>query len=54
MNDTGLREARRARRRSQYARSRHLETKINGTWREDPTGDLGRISRQQDFIRRAI
>ena len=38
----------------QYARSRHLETKINGRWREDPTGDLGRISRQQDFIRRAI
>jgi LCP family protein required for cell wall assembly len=38
----------------QYARSRHLETKINGRWREDPTGDLGRISRQQDFIRRAM
>jgi LCP family protein required for cell wall assembly len=38
----------------QYARSRHLETKINGRWREDPTGDLGRISRQQDFIRRAV
>jgi LCP family protein required for cell wall assembly len=38
----------------QYARSRHLETKINGRWREDGTGDLGRISRQQDFIRRAL
>jgi LCP family protein required for cell wall assembly len=38
----------------QYARSRHLETKINGRWREDGTGDLGRISRQQDFIRRAV
>ncbi len=38
----------------QYARSRHLETKINGRWREDGTGDLGRISRQQDFMRRAI
>jgi polyisoprenyl-teichoic acid--peptidoglycan teichoic acid transferase len=38
----------------QYARSRHLETKVNGRWREDGTGDLGRISRQQDFIRRAL
>jgi anionic cell wall polymer biosynthesis LytR-Cps2A-Psr (LCP) family protein len=38
----------------QYARSRHLETKVKGRWREDGTGDLGRISRQQDFIRRAL
>lgn len=36
-----------------YARSRHLEYLDNGKWRSDPTGDLGRISRQQDFIRRA-
>ena len=26
----------------------------DGRWRTDPTGDLGRISRQQDFIRRAL
>jgi hypothetical protein len=26
----------------------------DGKWRSDPTGDLGRISRQQVFIRRAI
>ncbi len=38
----------------EYARSRHLETKINGRWREDGTADLGRISRQQDFIRKAL
>jgi polyisoprenyl-teichoic acid--peptidoglycan teichoic acid transferase len=38
-----------------YVRSRHLEyLQENGRWREDPTGDLGRITRQQDFIRRAI
>ena len=36
-----------------YARSRHLEYFEDGKWRTDPTGDLGRISRQQDFIRRA-
>ena len=36
-----------------YARSRHLEYQVDGKWRTDPTGDLGRISRQQDFIRRA-
>ncbi len=36
-----------------YARSRHLEIKEDGKWVSDPTGDLGRISRQQDFIRRA-
>lgn len=37
-----------------YVRSRHYETFSNGHWRTDPTGDLGRISRQQDFIRRAL
>ena len=37
-----------------YARSRHLETLQNGEWVTDFTADLGRISRQQDFIRRAI
>ena len=37
-----------------YARSRDYEYNENGRWRSDPTGDLGRISRQQDFIRRVI
>jgi LCP family protein required for cell wall assembly len=38
-----------------YARSRHLETRNgDGEWVLDGTADLGRISRQQDFIRRAI
>ncbi len=37
-----------------YARSRHLEFKEDGVWQTDGTGDLGRITRQQDFIRRAI
>ncbi|MEO7428209.1 MAG: LCP family protein [Acidimicrobiales bacterium] len=37
-----------------YVRSRHFETFSNGRWRTDPTGDLGRISRQQDFIVRAL
>jgi len=37
-----------------YVRSREYEYMENGRWRVDPTGDLGRISRQQDFIRRVI
>ena len=37
-----------------YARSRNLEYEQDGVWQVDGTGDLGRISRQQDFIRRAI
>ena len=36
-----------------YARSRHFEYQRNGKWVSDGTGDLGRISRQQDFIRSA-
>ena len=36
------------------ARSRHLEYMIDGGWRSDGTGDFGRISRQQAFIRRMI
>lgn len=36
-----------------FARSRHLEYKdAKGKWQDDPTGDLGRINRQQVFIRR--
>ncbi|HYD09359.1 MAG TPA: LCP family protein [Acidimicrobiales bacterium] len=37
-----------------YVRSRHFQYQENGRWRDDPRGDLGRIERQQDFIRRAI
>ena len=38
-----------------YARSRHLEYQDPKTkkWSEDPSSDLGRISRQQAFIQRA-
>ena len=39
-----------------YARSRHLMLKLKATggYREDPTADLGRIRRQQDFVRIVI
>lgn len=39
-----------------FARSRFLEVRDEdtGRWRTDPTGDLGRISRQQELIRKAI
>jgi LCP family protein required for cell wall assembly len=37
-----------------YARSRHFEFYDRGRWRTDGTGDLGRITRQQDFIKRAL
>ncbi|HVM52440.1 MAG TPA: LCP family protein [Acidimicrobiales bacterium] len=37
-----------------YVRSRHFEYMEDGRWRSDPSGDLGRIVRQQDFIRRAM
>jgi LCP family protein required for cell wall assembly len=37
-----------------YARSRHYEEEIDGDWTTDPSSDLGRIRRQQDFIRRAL
>jgi LCP family protein required for cell wall assembly len=37
-----------------WARSRHLKI-FNGTeFVEDPTGDLGRVTRQQEFMRRAV
>jgi polyisoprenyl-teichoic acid--peptidoglycan teichoic acid transferase len=35
-----------------FARGRHLEYFENGSWHLDGTGDLGRNSRQQYFIRR--
>ena len=39
-----------------YVRSRHYETydEATGKWSEDPLADLGRISRQQDFLRRVV
>ena len=39
-----------------FARARHLEYKDpkTGKWKTDPTGDLGRITRQQVFIRKVI
>ncbi len=35
-----------------FARGRKLEYFVDGEWRFDPTGDLGRTSRQQYFVRR--
>ncbi len=39
-----------------YVRSRHYQTysEATGQWTEDPLSDLGRISRQQDFLRRIV
>ena len=38
-----------------YTRSRKLQyLDESGEWRQDPTSDLGRISRQQDFLRRTV
>ncbi|MEA2716055.1 MAG: hypothetical protein QOI99_372 [Actinomycetota bacterium] len=37
-----------------FVRSRAYETYESGEWEYDPTADLGRIQRQQDFIRRML
>jgi LCP family protein required for cell wall assembly len=37
-----------------FARSRHLRYSDGVKWVEDPSGDLGRISRQQFFMRRMM
>jgi LCP family protein required for cell wall assembly len=37
-----------------FVRSRYYETLESGKWQVDPTADLGRIQRQQDFIRRML
>jgi LCP family protein required for cell wall assembly len=37
-----------------YVRSRHYEEEIDGRWVQDLSSDIGRIARQQDFIRRAL
>ena len=33
-----------------YARSRHFEERIDGVWKEDATGDIGRGKRQRAFM----
>ncbi len=38
-----------------FVRARHLQyMTAEGLWESDPTGDLGRISRQQVFLRKAL
>ncbi len=37
-----------------FVRSRNYQTYESGEWQTDPTADLGRIQRQQDFIRRML
>ncbi|HEX2043041.1 MAG TPA: LCP family protein [Acidimicrobiales bacterium] len=37
-----------------YVRSRNFERLIDGKWVADPRGDLGRIERQQDFVRKVM
>ena len=37
-----------------WVRSRYFQYYEAGRWRSDPTSDLGRISRQQDFLRRLM
>lgn len=38
-----------------YARSRHYEQlQADGEWREDPTSDLGRSTRQRDLVNRCL
>jgi polyisoprenyl-teichoic acid--peptidoglycan teichoic acid transferase len=34
-----------------FVRSRYYESFVNGEWRSDPSSDLGRIQRQQYFLR---
>jgi LCP family protein required for cell wall assembly len=38
----------------QWVRSRHYQYYEAGRWKEDPTSDIGRIQRQQEFIRRML
>jgi LCP family protein required for cell wall assembly len=33
-----------------YVRSRYYEELVDGQWRRDPTGDLGRVERQRAFL----
>lgn len=34
-----------------YVRTRYFQENVNGKWQADPTADLGRITRQQQFVR---
>lgn len=38
----------------QLTRARHLETRVDGQWQTDPTGDLGRVSRTQTLLTAAL
>lgn len=38
----------------QYVRSRYMEMSMSGTWRGDGSSDIGRMARQQDFLKRAL
>lgn len=37
-----------------YVRARYLQRLVGGEWESDPSADLSRIRRQQDFLRRAL
>lgn len=37
-----------------YARARYVQYFVDGYWHDDGTADLGRISRQQDFLKKAL
>jgi LCP family protein required for cell wall assembly len=37
-----------------YVRARHFEQRLNGEWLSDESADLGRMSRQRDFLQRAV
>ncbi len=37
-----------------YARSRYFQSEQDGEWKSDPTSDIGRIARQQQFIKLAL
>ncbi len=37
-----------------YVRSRHYEQLVNGQWKSDGRGDIGRVQRQQRFIKQVM
>jgi LCP family protein required for cell wall assembly len=37
-----------------YVRARHFQQRLNGDWLDDESSDLGRMSRQRDFLQRAV
>jgi LCP family protein required for cell wall assembly len=37
-----------------YVRARHFQQRLNGDWISDESADLGRMSRQRDFLQRAV